>query len=162
VLGLVSDDELQTSQNVRWMVLVWRPVARACAPSKRATWAIVYRPGLDNLSSQAEKLFRSGLIMVGPDWLNETLRRGLVLWPRVDLVPVEFPVGSWHCWIWPWWISSQWGGKQYSIIYLLTYLLLSLCQTCWKVSFMHSTDCPFYFVLFGIWYAARIQPTIQT
>jgi len=62
-----------------------------------AAWAIVYGPGLDSLSSQAEKLFRSGLIVVGPDWLNETLRRGLVLRPRVDLVLVDFPAGSWHC-----------------------------------------------------------------
>ena len=73
------------------MVLVRQPAAKACAPSKHAAWAIVYGPGLDSLSSQAEKLFRSGLIVVGPDWLNETLRRGLVLRPRVDLVLVEFP-----------------------------------------------------------------------
>jgi len=69
----------------------------ACALSKRAAWAIVCEPGLGSLSGQAEKLFRSGLIAVGPDWLNETLRRDLVPRLRVDLVPVEFPVGSWHC-----------------------------------------------------------------
>jgi len=64
---------------------------------KRAAWVIVYGPGLESLSSQAEKLFRSGLIVVGPDWLNETLHRDLVLRTCVDLVPVEFPAGSWHC-----------------------------------------------------------------
>jgi len=87
-----------------WFDSLW---VKACAPSKCAAWAIVYGPGLGGLSSQAEKLFRSGLIMVGPDWSNKTLRRGLVLRPHVDLVPVEFPTGSWHCWIWPWWISSH-------------------------------------------------------
>jgi len=86
----------QSKCEVKWFWIdgMW---AKACALSKRAAWAIVYGPGLDSLSSQAKKLFRSGLIMVGPDWLNETLHRGLVLRPRVDLVLGEFPAGSWHC-----------------------------------------------------------------
>jgi len=88
-------------------VLVAGLWVRACRLSKCAAGAIVYWSGLGGLRSQAEKLFRSGLIVVGPDWLNVTLCRGLVLRPCIDLVPEEFPVGSWHCWNLPQWISSQ-------------------------------------------------------
>jgi len=49
------------------MVLISGLWARACGPSKRAAWAIVYWSGLEGLRSQAKKLFRSGLIIVGPD-----------------------------------------------------------------------------------------------
>ncbi len=57
--------------------------------------------------SQALKLFRSDLIVVGPDWLNMTLCVDLVVQPCVDMVLLDFPMGSWHCWLLPWWISSQ-------------------------------------------------------
>ena len=41
--------------------------------------AIVFESGLRGLRSQAEKLFRSCLIVVGRDWSNVTLRGDLVL-----------------------------------------------------------------------------------
>ncbi len=69
----------------------------ACRLSKRAAGAIVQWSGLGGLHSQAKKLFSSGLIVVGPDQLNVTLHIGLVLWPCVDMVLEEFPLGSWHC-----------------------------------------------------------------
>ncbi len=87
----------------------FRPVGKGLRVVKTCSKGHCSSSGLGGLHSQAKKLFRSGLIMVGPDWLNVTLHRGLVLWPCIDLVPVEFPVGSWHCWNLPWWISSQGG-----------------------------------------------------
>jgi len=87
VLWLVLDGWIpnQSKCEVKWF---WFDGlrAKACAPSKRAVRAIVYRSGLWGLCSQAEKLFRSGLIVVGWDWLNMTLRGDLVLRLCVDLV----------------------------------------------------------------------------
>jgi len=57
------------------------------------------------LSSQAKKLFRSGLIVVGPNWM----------WPCIQhsraalrgFGTLDFPAGSWHCWLAVKWISSE-------------------------------------------------------
>jgi len=83
----------------------------SCFPACRwplASWWNVYpgpvlvfrswKPG-----SKAKKLFRSGLIVVGPDWLNVTLHTGLVVQTCRDLVLEDLPAGLWH-----WWLPLRW------------------------------------------------------
>jgi len=69
--------------------------------SKRCSQGHCLLPGLWSLHSQAEKLLRLGLIVVGPNWLNMTLHTGLVGWPCVDLIPLDIPqvhgIADYHC-----------------------------------------------------------------
>jgi len=49
------------------MVLISILRAKACGLLKCAVRAIIVLSGLGGLHSQAKKLFRSGLIVIGPD-----------------------------------------------------------------------------------------------
>jgi len=96
-LGVGSDSWTPNHSKCEQNGSDFQPVGEGLRAFETCCGAIVVTSGLGGLRSQVEKLFRSGLIVVGPDLLNETLHSGLVLRPCVDLVLAEFPAGSWHC-----------------------------------------------------------------
>jgi len=65
-----------------------------------------------------------------------TLHTGLVGWPCIDLVLLHLPVGSWHCWLPPRWISSH----TFSYFSLFS---IPPVQTCKYACFHKSNSEPF-------------------